>query len=169
MLIVGLGNIGSQYAQTRHNIGKWAVLQYCQENNIDLSINKKLKAMVGKKAGHVFAIPLLYMNESGLAVSLCANWFDIDPEEIVVVHDEFDLDVGDIRRKTGGGSAGHNGIKSVENHLKTREFNRIRIGIGKPPYSTQGADYALKELGSNKWADLCEESQKALDLIDDLV
>lgn len=165
MLIVGLGNIGKEYSQTRHNIGRWAVSQYCLDNDIDLSIKPKLKASVGSLNKNIFVIPMLYMNESGLAVSLCSKWFDKDVEECVIVHDDFDLPVGDIRVKKGGGNAGHNGIKSIEQHLKSKDFYRIRIGIGRPPTSDLGANYALKHLGNSSWEELCSQSSEALEEI----
>lgn len=169
MLIVGLGNIGKEYSHTRHNIGRWAVEQYCFDNSIELSVNKKLRSQVGKKGDAVFVLPMLYMNESGVAVGLCAKWFDVLPSNIVIVHDEFDLAEGDVRLKVGGGSAGHNGIKSVENHLGVSDFQRIRIGIGKPSSAQQGASYVLKHMSDAKWENLCDNSYKAIELIDELV
>lgn len=172
MLIVGLGNIGKEYSQTRHNIGKFVVEQFCSDNQIELSLKPKLKASLGTNVSFknsVFAIPMMYMNESGLAVSLLANWYNFSAEECVIVHDDFDLPQGEVRVKQGGGNAGHNGIKSVEQHLKSKNFYRIRIGIGKPPSSDLGANYALKSLSSSKWNELVLMSSKAIEDIKNFI
>ena len=147
--MVGLGNPGSEFAGTLHNVGAETVALLAARTGATLKAEKGLHARVasvtlGDKAV-ALAIPTTYMNESGLAVRSLATRFGIgDPASIVVVHDELDLPPGTVRVKAGGGLAGHNGLRSIAQTLGTQDFARLRIGIGKPPRKEQGADYVLK-------------------------
>jgi PTH1 family peptidyl-tRNA hydrolase len=136
LLLVGLGNIGSEYDGTRHNIGFACLDSFVQTNDsMEAWINKKdLKCHVSSgRLGDtkVYAIkPTTFMNFSGEAVQAVAAFYKIPPENIVVVHDELDIDFGQIRLRVGGSAAGHNGIKSITQQLGTENYGRIRIGIG---------------------------------------
>jgi PTH1 family peptidyl-tRNA hydrolase len=132
ILVVGLGNPGSEYERTRHNIGFIVVDSWAGS---DATWKKEHNALTtrceidGRKV--IFAKPQTFMNNSGIAVSALMNFYKIPLENLVVVHDDMDIPIGDTRRKVGGGSAGHNGIKSIDAHVG-REYLRIRIGIGHP-------------------------------------
>lgn len=136
LLLMGLGNPGYQYALTRHNVGFWTIDRLAKALKIPLR-NLKHQALVGSGVdqgiGVVLAKPLTYMNRSGIAAAGVAGMFKISPENILVIHDDLDLPPGKLKLKTRGGSGGHNGIKSVIAQLQTEEFNRLRIGIGRPP------------------------------------
>ncbi|MDW3217720.1 MAG: aminoacyl-tRNA hydrolase [Acidimicrobiales bacterium] len=150
LLVVGLGNPGEDYAQTRHNAGVWVVDELVRRHGGKLTRGKRDHAAsdllrVGEHRLAV-AVPSTYMNESGRAVAPLVRRFGIeDLRRLVIVHDELDLPVGRLRVKSGGGLAGNNGLKSVRAHLRADEFSRIRIGVGKPPPGTmKGADYLLR-------------------------
>jgi peptidyl-tRNA hydrolase, PTH1 family len=146
--VVGLGNPGREFAGTLHNVGAEVVDLLAARTGVTLRVEKGVQARVavitrGDKT-LALAIPTTYMNESGLAVRGLAKRFGIDdPASIVVVHDELDLPPGTVRLKAGGGLAGHNGLRSLQAHLHTTDFLRVRIGVGKPPSARQGADHVL--------------------------
>jgi peptidyl-tRNA hydrolase, PTH1 family len=147
--VVGLGNPGQDFAHTRHNAGADAVAVVAERNAISLRPERGVSAIAGgRRFGQkllVLAIPRTYMNDSGVALVELARRFSItDTDHLVVVHDELDLPVGSVRVKTGGGTAGHNGLRSIAEDLGSLDFVRIRIGIGKPPGRIPGADYVLR-------------------------
>jgi PTH1 family peptidyl-tRNA hydrolase len=157
-LVVGLGNPGKKYEQTRHNVGQSAIDELCRRWNVSLREGKD-KARVGETtlrdtAGNdhklVFAIPTTFMNESGQAVRLLMKRhnlkFDSDIAQLIIVHDELDLEPGVVRAKVGGGLAGHNGLRSITSHLSTQDYARVRIGVGKPPSADEGADHVLRKV-----------------------
>jgi PTH1 family peptidyl-tRNA hydrolase len=146
--VVGLGNPGSEFAGTLHNVGADVVELLVGRAGASLRAEKGVQARVAlvtlgeKKVA--LAVPTTYMNESGLAVRGLAKRFGIeDPSSIVVVHDELDLPPGTVRVKVGGGLAGHNGLRSLQSHLHSTDFVRVRIGVGKPPSAQQGAAHVL--------------------------
>jgi PTH1 family peptidyl-tRNA hydrolase len=151
LLVIGLGNPGKEYQGTRHNMGVEVLEELCRRGSTSLSKSrqKALTAEVtlaGKRMA--LAFPQTFMNLSGeSAIRLTKRYGIDDPRSIVVVYDELDLEPGVIRVKSGGGLAGHNGLKSLKQHLHTDEFLRVRIGVGKPPGSAQGADHVLKRPG----------------------
>jgi peptidyl-tRNA hydrolase, PTH1 family len=147
--VVGLGNPGAEFAGSLHNAGADAVDLLATRHGTSLRGEKGVAARAGEVtiAGRrvALAVPTTYMNESGVAVRALARRYGItEPESIVVVHDELDLPPGTVRLKAGGGLAGHNGLRSIESHLHSNEFLRVRIGVGKPPSAAQGADHVLK-------------------------
>jgi PTH1 family peptidyl-tRNA hydrolase len=147
--VVGLGNPGAEYAGSLHNAGSDVVELVANRHGATLRAEKGVAARAGTVtlAGHrvALAVPTTYMNESGVAVRGLARRYGItDPETIVIVHDELDLPPGTVRLKAGGGLAGHNGLRSIESHLHTNEFLRVRIGIGKPPSAAEGATHVLR-------------------------
>lgn len=151
LLVVGLGNPGSEYEGTRHNVGAEVVRLLADRHGASLRKGKEraMAAEVHIEGRRVaLAVPLTYMNLSGEAVAPLVRRYGIeDPARLVVVHDELDLPVGRLKLKLGGGLAGNNGLKSIKAHLHTDGFARIRIGIGKPPGRTAGVDHVLKRPG----------------------
>ncbi len=149
-LVVGLGNPGKQYAGTRHNVGEAAVAELAVRRDSPLKSGRDNALVAESRFGAqrvVLAFPLTYMNDSGLAVRALVRRYRIDdPERIVVVHDELDLEPTVVRVKVGGGLAGHNGLRSINAHLGTTDFVRVRIGVGKPPSSDRGKDHVLTRL-----------------------
>ena len=149
-LIVGLGNPGKEYARTRHNVGEDVVNMLAERTGAAFKAGRdKAKVAEVTIAGHrcVLAFPLTYMNESGQAVGALVRRYGIDdPARIVVIHDELDLPPTTVRVKVGGGLAGNNGLRSITQHLKTQDYLRVRIGIGKPPSKERGAGHVLAKL-----------------------
>jgi peptidyl-tRNA hydrolase, PTH1 family len=148
LLVVGLGNPGTDYAGTRHNVGAEVVERLAARHGGSLRRSKEraLSDEVRIDGQRVaLAFPQTYMNLSGESVALLVRRHGItDPERIVIVHDELDLPLGRIKLKRGGGLAGHNGLRSIVSHLHTDAFLRVRIGIGKPPGKQHGADHVLR-------------------------
>ena len=145
-LIVGLGNPGEEYEHTRHNAGFDAVDKIASEIGVRYWKNE-CGALTGKGAYHdidvVLAKPQSYMNTSGGPVKQLMNAYGVSPDRLVVIHDELDIDSGTIRVKFGGGHAGHNGLRSICDKLGTRDWFRVRCGIGRPPGRMPVADYVL--------------------------
>ena len=145
-LIVGLSNPGKQYEKTRHNAGAWFVELLAKENHITLKPQSKYHglyqlATLGTTPCHLL-IPTTYMNESGKAVGACARYLRIPSHHILIAHDDMDLPPGTARLKQDGGDAGHNGLKNIIAHLHTKQFYRLRIGVGKPNQKDK-IDYVL--------------------------
>ena len=157
-LVVGLGNPGKKYEQTRHNVGQSAIDELCRRWNVSLREGKDkarvsettLRDFAGNDHKVVFAIPMTFMNESGQAVRLLMKRhnlkFDSDIAQLIIVHDELDLEPGVVRARVGGGLAGHNGLRSITSHLSTQDYARVRIGVGKPPSADEGADHVLRKV-----------------------
>ncbi|MBL8377126.1 MAG: aminoacyl-tRNA hydrolase [Burkholderiales bacterium] len=131
-LIVGLGNVGREYEDTRHNAGFWLVDAYARASGIALRQEKHFFGSVGKGAAVWLVKPSTFMNRSGQSVAALATFYKILPAEILVAHDELDLPPGAVKMKQGGGHAGHNGLKDIAARLGSPDFWRIRIGIGHP-------------------------------------
>lgn len=135
-LIIGLGNPGDQYANTRHNAGFWFIEELAKSHNATLNFDKKFEANITKIKidDHIIwlATPLTFMNLSGKTTSLMANYYKIKPENILVVHDELDLPPGAVKLKLDGGEGGHNGLKDISQKIGTKKYYRLRIGIGHP-------------------------------------
>ena len=145
--IVGLGNPGARYAGTRHNAGVDFARALARERGILLRADKKLFSECGRSPDGDFwlAMPDLFMNESGAAVAAVAQWRNLRPERILVAHDEIDLPPGVARFKFGGGEAGHNGLRDITQKIGTRDYWRLRIGVGRPEQGREdAADYVLR-------------------------
>jgi PTH1 family peptidyl-tRNA hydrolase len=150
-LVVGLGNPGKEYARTRHNVGVEAIELLAERHDAPLKAGRDNSLVGEARFGNgidaervVLAFPLTYMNESGRAVAALVRRYGIQsPEQIIVVQDELDLDPGVMKVKAGGGLAGHNGLRSITQHLKTQDYLRVRIGVGKPPNKERGASHVL--------------------------
>ncbi|MDH5692279.1 MAG: aminoacyl-tRNA hydrolase [Gammaproteobacteria bacterium] len=147
-LIVGLGNPGSKYDQTRHNAGFWFIDLLARKYGVSLRPDSKFNGEAAKAVIEHRDVWLLtpntFMNRSGLAVQKLCQFYKIEPQEILVAHDELSFDAGTIRLKTGGGHAGHNGLRDIIAHLGNKDFHRLRIGIGHPGASHLVSDYVLK-------------------------
>lgn len=174
-IVVGLGNPGARYAGTRHNVGADTAVLLAGRHDGRLRADTKVSAEVATvRIGAervVLAVPTTWMNESGRCLSqLVRRHAPEDLGDVVVVHDELDLEPGVVRVKAGGGLAGHNGLRSIESHLGSREFTRVRIGVGKPPGgSSRGADWVLSKV-SGATRELLEESvQRAADAVECIV
>lgn len=145
-LIVGLGNPGAEYEDTRHNAGAWFVDRLARELKVSLVPQSKFLGLA-VRAGEVWLLqPTTYMNRSGQSVAALARFYKIEPEEVLVVHDELDLLPGGIRIKQGGGAGGHNGIKDIQSQLGTPDFWRLRLGVGHPrnlSLAQEVADFVL--------------------------
>ncbi len=149
-LIVGLGNPGLEYAQTRHNAGVWFVAALAAEHNIRLNLDNKYSGLVGRGTINGqevrLLIPTTFMNLSGHSVSALANFFKIPLDAILVAHDELDLPVGSIRLKTGGGHGGHNGLRDIIScSANQNNFHRLRIGIGHPGDAKLVSNFVLNK------------------------
>ena len=173
-LIVGLGNPGREYEQTRHNAGARAVERLARQLGTSLG-RSKFRALVGEtRAGGVpvkLARPTTFMNDSGQAVAPLARWYKIDPDHLIVVHDEIDLPVGQLRLKKGGGTAGHHGLDSIAGSLGSKDFYRVRIGVGKPPNTGETINWVLDRLpkaaAESLGATEAEAGDAALAIIDE--
>lgn len=149
LLVVGLGNPEDEYGGTRHNVGADVVRLLARRHHRDLDRNKRIQAeatevRVGDGASLALVVPSCFMNESGGPVQAAARWYSVEPADIVVVHDEIDLPVGRLRVKVGGGAGGHNGLKDVDRALSTRDYGRVRIGVGRPPGRQPARDHVLR-------------------------
>lgn len=147
-LVVGLGNPGDRYAQTRHNVGADIVRHLATREHASFSVNKRTRCAVAETtvAGHrfVLAIPDTYMNRSGGPVQSVSAWYKVPVEQIIVCHDDLDLEVGALRLKRGGGHGGHNGLRDIDQALGSRDYLRVRIGIGRPPGQMAARDHVLR-------------------------
>ena len=171
LLVVGIGNPGEEYARTRHNVGAEVVEILARRHGGKLRKQKERsltdEVNVGGKR-MALAIPLTYMNLAGEAVAPLVRRYGVEPAQLVVVQDEMDFELGRLQVKNGGGLAGHNGLKSIVAHLHTQDFVRVRIGIGKPPGSRQGADHVLRRFSKAERKEIdvtLEEAADAVELI----
>ncbi len=154
-LFVGLGNPGEQYAKNRHNVG-FMVLDSIQDQSAGAYPDYRIKHQGLISEGRIgsqkviLLKPQTYMNNSGQSVGQVAKFYKIDSENIVVFHDELDIEPSLVRVKQGGGNAGHNGLKSIQAHLGSADFWRVRIGIGRPQYKGQVSNYVLSDFSKEE-------------------
>lgn len=173
-LVVGLGNPVSEYDGTRHNIGADAVRLLADRLGVGMKAHKAKANAVETRTSPggpplVLAVPHGYMNRSGGPTQALAQFYKVDVDRLVVVHDDLDLDLGQIRLKRGGGTAGHNGLKDIAQRTGSPDFMRVRIGIGRPPGRQPASDYVLKRFSSNERDDAELARERAADAIVDLV
>ncbi len=174
LLVVGLANPGGEFEHTRHNVGGDAVREVARRRGVELRVERRLRAAVGvlsTPGGPVLlAVPTTYMNESGASVAPLVRRAAIhDLGHLVVVHDELDLQPGGVRLKLGGGLAGHNGLRSISQALGSREFARVRVGIGKPPSKERGADWVLARLSGARRTALAADAARAADAVETVI
>ena len=171
LLVAGLGNPGREYARNRHNAGYLVVDELARRHNG--SWKSKFSGQLAEiKVGDeklVLLKPETFMNDSGRSVGAAAAFFKIEPEDVLIVHDEGDFDLGRIEVKRGGGLAGHNGLRSIAQHLKTQDFARLRIGVGRPERGDPRtlADYVLADFEPHDDAGTLVE--RAADAVEELV
>jgi PTH1 family peptidyl-tRNA hydrolase len=175
LLVVGLGNPGPDYAKTRHNLGFVVADILSDRIGSGFKVHKRSGAEVttGRLGGRsvVLAKPRVYMNESGRQVGPLAKFYSVAPADVIILHDELDIDFGQIRLKFGGGVAGHNGLRSVSSALGTNDFQRVRIGVGRPPGRMDGAAFVLGNFTSAERKEvptICEQAADATELLIEL-
>lgn len=172
MLVVGLGNPGPNYVNNRHNVGFMVAAILADRMGEKFKVHKKSGADVitGRLAGRsvVLAKPRVYMNLSGRQVGPLAQFYSVPAADIVVIHDELDIDFGRIRLKSGGGEGGHNGLRSVASVLGTKDFQRVRIGVGRPPGRKDPAAFVLENFSAAERTEvptICEQAADATELL----
>ncbi len=172
-LVVGLGNPGPRYQDTRHNAGFWFVDLLSRRHGGRLRNESKFHGLLDRLHIGGFDVrllqPLTFMNRSGLSVSALVRYLDIPPDEILVVHDELDLPPGQVRLKQGGGHAGHNGLRDIMNALGSRDFWRLRVGIDHPGDRGQVVDYVLHLPGRDEARAIEDGLEEAADAVPDIL
>ncbi|MCL5260575.1 MAG: aminoacyl-tRNA hydrolase [Gammaproteobacteria bacterium] len=172
-LIVGLGNPGPQYENTRHNVGVWCVHALAAKYNCDFKMESKFKGYFSVLATEQLSckllLPTTFMNLSGEAVLAVAHFYKILAPEILVVHDELDFSAGTIRLKKSGGANGHNGVQNIINLLGTPDFYRLRIGIGKPLHKDKMLDYVLNAPSKTEKNLILDAIDQAVAIMPDLI
>lgn len=176
LLVVGLGNPGSQYAKTRHNVGFMAADVLAARIGAPFKVHKKSGAEIvtGRLGGRPVVLAKTrgcYMNESGRQVGPLAKFYSVPAGDLIVLHDELDIDFGRIRLKTGGGEGGHNGLRSVAAALGSKDFQRVRIGIGRPPGRKDPAAFVLEPFSAAERPEvplLCELAADATEALIEL-
>lgn len=174
VLVVGLGNPGDRYAATRHNIGHMVVNELAERNSERWNVHKAGAAVAEFRLGIggpkiVLAKPATYMNLSGKPIAALLNFFKIGPENLIVIHDELDIEFDMLRIKRGGGEGGHNGLKSTSQALGTKEYLRVRAGIGRPPGRMSAADYVLRPFATIEQENLALHIDSAADAVESLI
>ncbi len=176
-LVVGLGNPGREYERNRHNIGFGVVDLLAGRTGSRFGRHRRAVAEVAEARlgvgvdapGVVLVKPMTYMNLSGGPVAALANFYKAPPATIIAVHDELDLPFGTVRAKVGGGEGGHNGLRSVSQSLSTREYNRVRFGIGRPPGRQDPADYVLSDFTAAERKELDFLIDRAADMVESII
>ena len=145
-LVVGLGNPGAEYSETRHNAGFWFCERLADKLGVGLARESRFHGLAGQARREAIwlLLPQTFMNRSGQAVGALARFYRIPPAEMLVVHDELDIPPGELRLKFGGGLGGHNGLKDITAHLGTQDYWRLRVGIGHPGDRNEVVNYVLK-------------------------
>jgi PTH1 family peptidyl-tRNA hydrolase len=169
---VGLGNPGDEYAHTRHNVGADTVELLAKRQGATLRKSKErartVEVAIGAKRV-ALAVPLTYMNDSGLAVVALARRFGVEPAQIVIVHDELDLPTAALKVKSGGGLAGHNGLRSISSHLHSDNYQRVRIGVDKPASKERGVDHVLRRFSKRERGEIDVTIEQAADAVECIV
>lgn len=167
-LIVGLGNPGARYAGTRHNIGFQVVDALARAENVEMN-RARFDSLLGR--GEISGVPVIlikpqtFMNLSGVSVGKVARYFGIDAEKALIVHDDMDFPIGDVRIKVGGGAGGHKGLLSIVDHLGGAKFIRIRVGIGRPPAEKMVERYVLERFTDEETAVMSSSIERACDAV----
>lgn len=169
-VVVGLGNPGPGYAHTRHNAGFLVVDQLASRVGARFSVHKRSGSdlcevrLAGRRT--VLARPRSFMNVSGAPVAAVVRFFSVSVDDLLVVHDDLDLEFGTVRLKRGGGEGGHNGLRSISKSLGSKDYLRVRVGIGRPPGRMDPADYVLKPFAAAERAELGIVVQEAADAVE---
>ncbi|ASN51469.1 aminoacyl-tRNA hydrolase [Sinomonas sp. R1AF57] len=174
-LIVGLGNPGPEYSGNRHNVGQMVLDELAGRIGGKFTSHKGARAVVlegrlgigGSRV--VLAKPLTYMNVSGGPTSSLAKYYGIDPDHVIAVHDEIDIPFNSIKLKLGGGEGGHNGLRDISKALATKDYLRVRVGVGRPPGRMDAADFVLRDFGTAERKELPFLLDEAADAVEALV
>lgn len=172
-LIVGLGNPGVQYQGNRHNVGQMVLDELAGRVGAGFKTHKARAQVVEGRLGIggprvVLAKPMSYMNVSGGPVSALAGFYGVTPDHVVAVHDEIDIPFNTVKLKTGGGEGGHNGLRDISKALGTKDYLRVRVGVGRPPGRMDTADYVLRDFGTAELKELpflLDEAADAVELL----
>jgi len=173
VLVVGLGNPGDRYATTRHNIGHMVVNELAARHNQRWNVHKAGAAVAEFRLGvggpkMVLAKPGVYMNLSGKPIASLLNFYKIPLGNLIVIHDELDINFDTLRIKRGGGEGGHNGLKSISQTIGTKDYLRVRVGIGRPPGRMSAADYVLRPFSATQRQTLAMLIDQAADAVESL-
>jgi PTH1 family peptidyl-tRNA hydrolase len=173
-LIVGLGNPGAEYAHNRHNVGQMVLDELASRAGGGFKSSKSRAQVLEGRLGIggprvVLAKPMSYMNVSGGPVSALANFYDIDPGHIIAVHDEIDIPFNTVKLKIGGGEGGHNGLRDMSKALGTKDYLRVRVGVGRPPGRMDTADFVLRDFSSTEKKELPFLLDAAADAVETLI
>lgn len=171
-LIVGLGNPENEYAHTRHNMGFDAINEIAKKNNINIT-KTKFKALyetgIIQNQKVILLKPQTYMNLSGKSLAPMANFYKVDMQNIIVIYDDMDIDVGTIKLRKKGGPGSHNGMKSVVEELNSTDFPRVRVGIGKPEFKGDTINYVIGKMPEEEFEKLDKATQIAADAVVEIV
>lgn len=177
-LVVGLGNPGPGYAGNRHNVGAMVIDAMAAEHGVKLRSHKARAVAADVRVASpdhplglraTLAVPNSFMNESGGPVAALVRFLSLAPDRLVVVHDELDIPAGDVRLKFGGGEGGHNGLRSISSALGTKDYHRVRVGIGRPPGRMDAADYVLRDFSATERKELPFTVGDAVEATEDLL
>lgn len=173
-LIVGLGNPGTQYQGNRHNVGQMVLDELGGRMGAGFKTHKARAQVLEGRLGIggprvVLAKPMSYMNVSGGPVSALANFYGIEPDHVVAVHDEIDIPFNTVKLKIGGGEGGHNGLRDISKALGTKDYLRVRVGVGRPPGRMDTADYVLRDFGTAELKELPFLLDEAADAVESLL
>lgn len=175
-LVVGLGNPGDKYAATRHNVGQMVIDELVSRHNVKLSSHKSRTHIAAFKLGvGVDAHPVIvakshsFMNETGGPIKALANFYSVEPQKVIALHDELDIPFAAIRTKIAGGDNGHNGLKSMTSAFGTAEYYRVRLGIGRPMGEQDPGDFVLKAFSKVEQKDLGEFIVRGADVVESLI
>ena len=164
-LIAGLGNIGEKYWFTRHNAGFMVLDKWALDEGLSFKEDKKLKSFIAKSRDIIFVKPTTFMNLSGEAVRAVMDYYKIDVKDVLIIYDDISLDLGKIRFRANGSDGGHNGIKSIIQHVGTKNFDRLKIGIGPQP-NIPSENFVLANFPKDKLDDLKEVLKRAIDAVE---
>jgi PTH1 family peptidyl-tRNA hydrolase len=173
-LIVGLGNPGTEYSNNRHNVGQMVLDELARRLGGSFKVHKARAHVLEGRLGIggprvVLAKPMSYMNVSGGPVSALTKFYDIDPERVVAVHDEIDIPFNAVKLKIGGGEGGHNGLRDISKALATKDYLRVRVGVGRPPGRMDTADFVLKDFATAEKKELPFLLDEAADAVETVV
>ena len=169
---MGLGNPGTQYSNNRHNAGALFIDALAERERIKVKKSGFSSIYGVGKIGETESVlvkPQTYMNLSGEAAIAIIKHYSLAPSDLIVVHDDIDIPLGKVKTKIGGGDGGHNGIRSIVSFLKSKDFRRIRIGVGRPPEGMDTADYVLSRFKKSELSELQESTFEALAILDTLL
>ena len=173
-LIIGLGNPGAQYQGNRHNVGQMVLDELAARMGAGFKSHKARAQVLEGRLGIggprvVLAKPMTYMNVSGGPAAALANFYGIAPDHVVAVHDEIDIPFNTVKLKSGGGEGGHNGLRDISKALATKDYLRVRVGVGRPPGRMETADYVLRDFGTAELKELPFLLDEAADAVEILL